>query len=67
MNLICPLPCPTPSQDISSTREPNPVEARDVGSCLNIQSHAITVLVKVVTQKCLGGPPVYRNRLNVYA
>ncbi|GFW39320.1 hypothetical protein TNCV_1833051 [Trichonephila clavipes] len=42
MNLICSLPCPPMSlQDMTPTRETNPVEARRVGSCLNSKSRAI--------------------------
>ncbi|GFT25304.1 hypothetical protein TNCV_181541 [Trichonephila clavipes] len=45
--------CPSMARDImASIREPIPVEAWDV------------VFVKVVTQKCVGGPPVDRDRLN---
>ncbi|GFT66255.1 hypothetical protein TNCV_650821 [Trichonephila clavipes] len=41
MHLMCSLSSPTPSQNMASTRELNPVEKRGVELCLNSQSRSI--------------------------
>ncbi|GFU98035.1 hypothetical protein TNCV_233111 [Trichonephila clavipes] len=86
MYLTYSRPSPVPTRNMTTTREPNPVEEWNAekihfsgwhhcdrffpySGSERIKRHRelpLKVLVKAVSPKCLGGPPVDRDLLNAH-